>query len=175
MSKIPDYYQVKYRRKGSKIWKYGIFDNYSMETEGYWEKGQCVINDAILPTSTLYTYDNLEIEPISYGTPGWDEEKNCSTPGDEYSQYIEDQHEKAKEKSKKATGLEGKLFSVGVADGSAYYVVVRENKKTVRVEWRGFCPDRYTDQILGWECTLDKERIAGMIQAEEGFAKLFAK
>ena len=43
----------------------------------------------------------------------------------------------------------GKLFSVGVGDGCAFYVVTRVTKKTATVEWRGYHMDRWYDQVLG--------------------------
>jgi hypothetical protein len=175
MKSLPDHYQVKYRHKGSKEnWKYGIFDRFGAEAEGYWKRGQCIIADAVLPLSTLYNYDELEIVDIELGMPSYDFKTNTFTPGDEYGEYVQKEYKKAKEKSKKAKGLANKLFSVGVADGKAYYVVVKENKKTCRVQWRGFGLDRYTDAILGWECTVEKERIADRVKAEEGLAALFA-
>jgi len=172
---MPKHYQVKYRVKGSKKWKYGIFQTWGNDVEKLWKVGRCLVADAVLPINYQLSYDATEIVDIPFGTPGWDKENNCSIPGDEFAQYILDQFNKTKETSEKATGLKGKMFSINVADGYAYYVVVKENKKTVKVEWRGFCLDRYTDQIMGWECTVDKSRIADIVRREEGFKALLAK
>jgi len=123
-----------------------------------------VIDDAILPTSTLFKYKDLEIVDIPLGIPGWDKDKNCIIPGDEFSEYIDNEYKKAKNKANKSTTLKNKMFWIGVADGSACYIVVKENKKTVKVEWRGFANgDRYVDEVLGYECTVDKNRAKQMI------------
>jgi len=175
---MPNHYQIKYRRKGrGENWKFGIFDRSTFDEEvvKLWKNGECVIADAVLPRSTIYRYEDLEIIDIPLGLPSYDMKTQNIVPGDEYGEYVQREYNKAVHKSMRSEGLENKLFSVGVADGSAYYVVVRENKKTVRVQWRGFCPDRYTDAVLGWECTVEKERIADMIRREEGMRELFAK
>ena len=61
----------------------------------------------------------------------------------------------------------GKIFSIGVADGYAYYEVVRVNKKTVRIKWRkDLCLDDY--QYFGWgegglvDIGLIEQRVRGM-------------
>ena len=168
-------YQVKFRLLEKDPWRYGIVASYGEEVEEAKKKGMIIIEDAVLPTCYSVRLEEAEIVEIPFGTPGWDKEKNCSIPGDEYSEYVQNEFDKTREASKKATGLKGKMFSMSVADGRAYYVITKENKKTVRVEWRGFCMDRYTDSILGWECTVDKNRIAGIVRAEEGLSALFAK
>ena len=84
-TKIPDHYQIKYRHKGSREnWKYGIFDRFGMDAEERWKMGKCVIADAVLPISTLYKYDDLEIVDIELGVPGFDRKTMEILPGDEY-------------------------------------------------------------------------------------------
>lgn len=63
----------------------------------------------------------------------------------------------------------GQMFAVGVADGSAYYVVTKVNPKTCDVEWRGFCPDRWVDQVLGYGCRQPRQQIERLIL---GFAQI---
>jgi len=168
MKDMPKHNQIKYRKKGSKEkWKYGLFNRFGEDVERYWREGLCIIHDAILPKGEAHKYKDLEIVDIAYGTPKWNKEIGGFTPGDEFAEYIDNEFQKAKKKSKSAKGLVGKIFSINVADGFAYYVITRENKKTVRVEWRGFCPDRYTDQMIGWEGLVDKDRAAMMVRREE--------
>ena len=173
MDKIPDLYQVKWRKAGSRKWNFGIVDRYGEEAEKAWASSHAILVDgAILPVANWVYYDKDEIVEIPLSSE-WD--KKTQTMKDEYSQHTHKEYVKAQEKSKKATGLTGKMFSMGVADGAAYYVVVKENKKTVKIEWRGFCPDRYFDHFLGWGGTFQKDRIERMIRAEEGLSTLFAK
>ena len=162
MEKIPQLYQVKWRREKGE-YKYGIVDRFGEEVEKAWKEARAIfVEDAIIPDGEWVYYDRDEIVPIE-----------CSF-GNEYDQYVEAEFKKAQEKSKNATGLVGKLFNVCVADGYANYVVVKENKKTLKVEWRGFGLDRYMDAMMGIGGTFPKDRIERLIRAKEGLAALFA-
>ena len=58
----------------------------------------------------------------------------------------------------------GKIFQIHVADGYAFYEIVRINKKTVRIKWRrDLCLDEY--QYYGWGegCSVDKSLIEPLI------------
>ena len=70
---------------------------------------------------------------------------------DEAGRYIAAAFEQAK-KDSDAAGEFGvnSMFAIGVADGQAWYVVTKVNKKTCNVEWRGFGADTYTDHFFGW-------------------------
>ena len=173
MKDMPKHDQIKYRLRGSKgKWKFGLLDHFGVEVAELWKDGKVAIGDAVLPASYVYRYADLEIVDIAFSTGVWDKEKNDFTPGDEFAKHIDDEFQKAMDKSKKAKGLVGKMFSINVADGFAHYVITRENKKTVRVEWRGFCPDRYTDQMIGWEGLVDKRQATRMVRREESALNL---
>lgn len=164
-NEIPDLYQVKYRRNGSRKWRYGIVNRYSDDALKEWNNRRLLlVEDAVLPIAEWVDFDNSEIVEISL----------LSYPN-EFDAYVEKELEKAQEKSDAATGLKDKMFAVGVADGSAYYVVTKENKKTVKIEWRGFCPDRWTDHFFGYGGSFDKNRIASMIKRNEGLRELFSE
>jgi len=168
MKDMPKHNQIKYRQKRSKgKWKYGLFDHFGIESAKLWKNGKVIIGNAVLPFSTVYQYEDLEIIDIAYVTPKWNKETNDFTLGDEFAEYINNEFIKARSKSKKAKGLVGKMFSVNVADGYADYIITKENKKTVKVEWRGFSLDRYIDQMIGWEGLMDKDRAIKMVQTEE--------
>lgn len=172
----PDHYQIKFRNKGTMKWFFGVFYKpYSGDELKLWEKSRIVlIADAVLPFNHQCHYDNLVIVDIPLSDPKYNKKTGGFDPANDFEKYIVKEHEKAKAKAAKATGLQDKLFKVHVADGYACYVVTKENKKTVRVEWRGFAGgDRYTDRVLGWECTIDKERIADMIRQEESLKAMF--
>jgi dienelactone hydrolase len=141
---MKDHYQVKFVRDGNTI--YGIVDQYSDEAKKYAKSGQVVVEDAVLPVS--YTVPESEITDIELRPP---------IPGqaDELHQYVERQFDEAMKLSDTLTGVKpGKLFAVGVADGAAYYVVTKVTKNKATVEWRGFCPDRWTDHWFGWGKTV---------------------
>jgi len=173
MDKMPDLYQVKWRKSGTRKWNYGLVDRFGSEVEQAWKKAQAIwVSDAITPNGEWVYYGRDEVVSIPFSSD-YDKENGCMK--DEYSQYVNKERKKANEKSAKATGLVGKMFSVGVADGAAYYVVVKENKKSLKIEWRGFCPDRYTDAMMQWGGSFPKDRIEQLIRRQEGMAALFSK
>ncbi len=122
---------------------YGI---YRCPTKG--KKGIADVDDAVMPYYHEVPEKNLvDIEP-KMGF--YDMKTGELKGGDEYHQFVHNAHKAADKLSRGLPEgiLVGKLFSVGVADGSAYYVVTKVGKTTAKVEWRGFCLDRYMDQVL---------------------------
>jgi hypothetical protein len=99
--------------------------------------GKLVVYDAVLLVSYELVEDKLT--PVKYSFEG------------EYYDFVEAEFNKAQAASDALPdGLHvGALFGIGVADGTAWYVVTKVNKKTCDVEWRGFCPDHYYDRHLG--------------------------
>jgi hypothetical protein len=168
-------YRLRYRynyNNGEIVqdWQYVHVSNYGHDQElvGLFENFyQVIVEDAITGKQYQleYGHPHYEVEEIPYGD--WDD--------DIMNKYVEEEFQKALEVSKNAgEGLQvGKLFSVGVADGSAWYVVKRVNKKTVRVQWRGFSYDRYMDQVLGYEGSFPKESIEPMVLWQDKKGELF--
>ena len=73
------------------------------------------------------------------------------TGGDAFDQYCHQEYMKALEASKKNGNVlgVGTMITTPVGDGSAFYVVTEVRKKTCRIEWRGFHPDRWHNNMLG--------------------------
>ena len=157
MEKIPDLYQVKFRIKGKKRWIYGIVSTFGKRAESLWNDFKMIeVEDVILPKVYHFKYDDAEIIPIAFDYP-------CET-----SKYVDEQLKKAEKKSKAIkTGLKGKLFHVNIADGFAYYLITEEKESTVKIEWRGFCMDRYYDQYFQSGGEFSKERISSIIEMDE--------
>jgi len=146
---LKDLYQVKFRRNGQL--RYGIVYSADEDTVAKWNEGIVIVHDAIRP----HTWE-IEVDKITPIEHDFD---------NEYSQYVETEWQRANEHSKSLSGLKvGSLITVGVGDGSAYYVVTKVSKRKCKIEWRGFCPDRYTDQFLGWGGSFDKNVIAPLIK-----------
>ena len=62
----------------------------------------------------------------------------------------------------------GKIFQIPVADGHAFYKVVKIFKKVVKVKWvknNYLNPDQYVDLVLGYEGTI-KRPILELIMKE---------
>jgi hypothetical protein len=70
----------------------------------------------------------------------------------------------------------GKIFSLGVADGNAYYEVVKVFKTKVRIKWRKLlCPDHYSDRVLGHGGSFDKHIIEGLVSQADCMRRMFSK
>ena len=93
-------------------------------------------------------------------------------------------HEKAAYRAAKAIAAKagkgvqvGKMFSIGVGDGAANYIVTAVNGAKCDVEWRGWHNgDRYTDHYFGWgRKGVSTRTVQGYIGRDEGMAALFKK
>ena len=138
------------------------------------EEGFVLVDDAVLPTCYEVPEEVLTEIPFEMGT--YDPKTHEWEGQDEYHTYIKNEFKKARERSD-ALGDEfkpGKLFNTQVADGRAYYVVTKVNKKTCDIEWRGFCPDRWTDSVLGLGGRFPRERIEQLVRSMDGLKRLFA-
>lgn len=124
-------------------------------------EGQAFVEDAISPVTHEVPEDALVDIPTS-------------PYPDELSRYVQECLERAVRRSDRAKGLVGKLFSIPVADGRAWYVVVKENKKTVRIEWRGYCLDRWTDHHFGYGGLFDREEVLQHVRRREATLRLFS-
>lgn len=98
-------------------------------------------------------------------------------PGDDYERYVHTEYEQALERSRQVgKGLKpGKLFQIGVADGLAWYVVTKVNRKTVHVEWRSFQGDRYFDHWLAYGGIFVKDRIEPLVKRMDALDELFGE
>lgn len=133
-------YQVKCTdAKG--VTHYGIYiprDGFNMNEYKDVPKGTALASDAILPVLWSAPESTIVDVPLDFDN--------------EYDKHVEAEYWKAQDVSDKLRGFaKGKLFSVGVADGSATYIITKVNKNTCDVEWRGYGNgDRYTDHYFGW-------------------------
>ena len=61
-----------------------------------------------------------------------------------------------------------RTFRRNVADGYAYYQIVKITKKSAKVEvCRGVCLDEWTDNLLGYECELPLKIVTDMIDSKD--------
>ena len=164
-------YQVKFTQDDGTV-VYGIADNYSDIPV---KQGFLLINDAVFPV--FYEVPENRVQDIDMGTPPfYDWHTNEWSGGSELDQFVFAEWDKQKEISDKIDGVKiGKLFSVGVADGYAYYVVTKVNKKTCDISWRGFSLDRYTDRHFGWGGRFNIEEIERFVGMEDFFRNRKAK
>ena len=135
-------YQVKFKWNGKTL--YGIVETYSDEAKAAAKKGNLIINDAVLPVY-YEVKDDKDVVDIDSEYPS------------EVDKYVDNALREAIDLSNSLEGVKvGKLFSIGVGDGYAWYIITidfsqnwycinKVNRKTCVVEWRGFCADRWHD------------------------------
>jgi len=111
--------------------------------------GVVTVYDAVLPVS--YEVRESILVDIEMKMGRYDFKTGEWSGQDEFHAFITSEHKKAVELSDSLPEgvFVGKAFSVGVGDGSAWYVVTKVGKRKCSVEWRGFCPDRYFAPVLG--------------------------
>jgi hypothetical protein len=69
-----------------------------------------------------------------------------------------------------------RYFRRNVADGYAYYQIVRVTKKSAIVEvCRGICLDEWTDNMLGEVCELPIKIVRDLIEQKDNLEKLFGR
>lgn len=122
------------------------------------KRGNLVISDCELPISRVRASDQVTRVPIGLGFDNLDPVYD----------WLAGKHKAAIHRALDSKTLVHQLFSLGVADGSARYVVVKENKRSLKVEWRGYGGlDRYTDAILGWGGTFPRDSLEHFIESKQ--------
>ena len=134
-------------------------------------KGHVIVDDAVLPICYSVLESRLvDIPLMPPERPG--EPETCP-----YLRHVAEEERKAQELSDSLGDklAPGKLFSLGVADGSASYVVMRVDRRAgqCEIEWRGFGVDTYYDQVLGGGGWFNISTIAQLIKRTDGMRKLF--
>lgn len=70
----------------------------------------------------------------------------------------------------------GKIISFGVADGYAYYEIVKVNKTTVRLQWRGdLSLDSYQDRLLGAGGSVPRNMIEPIVAGEDRLKNILSR
>jgi hypothetical protein len=141
--------------------RYGTVETYDDESEGLWP-GAVMVSDCIYPVRHPLPLERVE----SFLTHNYG--KDTRWDAFEADAHREAEYRKAAEKSDALPdGCHvGKLFSVGVADGCAWYVITRVSAKSVHLEWRGYHCDNYHDQVLGWGGSFPKSKIAPLCRGK---------
>ena len=76
--------------------------------------------------------------------------------------------------SKKKNQLVGRYVTQPFADGRSYYRIVKENKKTVRMEVVSDIGDDWVIPYWGQNPTIDKQFAIDCIQSREALEKIFS-
>jgi len=175
MNDIPSLDQIKYNFKGKSKIYFGTVNRYHPESKKSWEDGLLLINDPINGTLKLVKYNDIEIEGQKYGWEKTDPETNMPIDS-EFARFVNDAYKEHLKASKNATEgvVKDKLFSTHVGDGSAFYVVTKVSKRSVRIEWRNFSPDSWVDQTFGYGGAFPISCVEGHVLHAEAMMKLFA-
>lgn len=160
-----DMYNIRVLTEKNNLWETlvtGVVDPYSDLAKTHRLKNEVIVSDAI--TGHLFAF------PVDNPTYRFEEVDFF-----EMVEFTDKAYEVAKTHSDSLKGLvEGKLFSIGVADGYAHYEVVKVNQKSVHVEWRGYCPDRWVDTVLGYGGSFPRKNIERIVHRNEALHKLFS-
>jgi len=173
------YVKITHPDKRIKDVYYGVVHSYNQETRKYFEEGNLLVTIQLTGKQMLFPvtekamltqYGNNDLVPfIVTSIPMNLDPENP----DEFQKHVDEEFQKAKVKSDSLKGLKaGKLFSVGVADGQAWYVVTNVNKKTVIIEWRGFCLDNYYAPFVGEGGVFPKHTVEKYVEWDEKMAEL---
>lgn len=158
-------HQVKFEYEG--VARYGIVRSFEDDAEAAAIRGNLVIDDAVLPQSYEVKDDEkvVDIKPI-WGH--YDKVSHRQVDCDEYTSYVQDQFAAAMELARQVEGVVvGAMFSIGVGDGKAFYVVTKLSRVNCTVEWRGFGGDRYVDHFFGWGRSINKKEVARYVRKGE--------
>jgi len=156
------HYQVKFPFKGEI--HYGIADMpYGLEDERgeYAQKGELIVSDAVLPNRYIVKESDLTDLPHTFHGE-YDRNTGVFRNAGEYRDYISlllVLHEIIDNELKAELAV-GRMFSTPVGDGSAHYVITKVNPKTCKVEWRGFCLDRWVDRRFGYGGNFRKQDLS---------------
>jgi len=157
---LKDLYCVKFQRNGSI--RYGIVYSTDEKTKKMFEKGILIVHDAIRPSQCEIPVEKITPVSLEYGG--------------EFDQYIDAELAKANAHSAAQKGINsGSLFTVGVADGVAYYIVTKVKKRKVKIEWRGFAGNSYKSKIFGAGGTFDINVIEPLVRLHSGVENIFAQ
>jgi hypothetical protein len=143
--------------------EYVLIDSHSDKGKRFEAEGKYAIVENLLDART-YDVEISRLSPVAYDA------------FDEVHKFLESECQKEIDLSDSlGDGVKvGKLFHTQVADGVAWYVVTKVGKTTATVEWRGFCPSRETDQVLGYGGRFGKKVIGGIIERCDGIRKIFS-
>ena len=143
-------YFVKWKKASG--WNYGICRHMD-EKEMKKYPGKALVDDPIYPI--CYFVDEQALIDIIPDQGKWNPKTMDFEGGDELTQLVSASYRAAQALEESLLGkgvVAHRLFAIGVADGKAWYTItnVDRKKKTCTVEWRGYCPDRWTDHWFGW-------------------------
>lgn len=160
-------FEVSFQHNGET--RYGRVEKYDDDFERYFDNGHYLVTDNLLPKAWVVPISDCKEHSINYSD--WQ--------NDPMNKWVEADYEEAKKLAAKNPGhqlCKNDMFSMGVADGSAHYLVTKVNKKTVDIEWRGWGGgDCYTDRILGWGGRFSRDIIEPLVIQGKRMAEIWAK
>ena len=163
---LSDWMTQNVRWKGQDgVARYGMVTHHP-DSNKLFKQGKLVIEDMVLPIHSIIYITQVD-KVLDFGGGNFDEYAPYK--------YAEEKFQEALVISQALPkGLHvGKLFRMGVADGYACYVVTKVNKTMAEVEWRGYAPDKYYDQVLGGGGTFPKKIISRLVEGEEMMNDIF--
>ena len=112
----------------------------------------------------MYRYKKFKPVPFPGGNGDWNE----------YSKREKAEFDRVNDHAKANNTRVGRTFKIPCADSYAYYQVVGATKHTYRYQNLDV-GDAWTDRILGYQGTINKEKIDELIDHEERIRQMFAQ
>jgi len=143
--------------------RYGQVETFpSKEVKEAAGQGELLVNDIVLPVCYRMRPRDVTVVKCT-----WDEKDPIQKLRERAFQAA-----RALAKSTLQFGT-GKMFSLPVADGLAWYVVTKVTARTATVEWRGFQADEWKDATLGCRGTFPRPVIEQHVRRYEGLERIF--
>jgi hypothetical protein len=157
-----DHYQVKFADNDHGTF-YGIANTSSFDERVQREaqRGRVLVKHAVFPKSIAVPGERLIDIPLDFGVQ-YDEET-------EYHKYVALQsllHEIRNERIPAGMLSVGHLLHVPVGDGHASYCVTHVKRTLCRIEWRGFCLDRWVARPWGWGGEFRRKDVEPLVLSE---------
>lgn len=148
---LEDHYKhMKFPLNHAKKYPYFSIEEYGKEAEKHFDDGNLILKNIFTPNRLLIKKELFEVlheRDFMKVIEDWKIEEEVF----DQMMSVSDEIEKL---GKLAPGF---MFSFGVADGSAHYVVTKVNKKTIKYEHRSFF-DGYICQAMGIDGSMDIDK-----------------
>ena len=153
--------------------RFAVVEKYHRQWDKAQARGNWIVSDMV--TGVVFQIDPrlaIDVNDLHIPLQGTRCPTDSLTGFDLADAWIDRQYRDAMAVAKKVRGVApGALFSVGVADGVAHYVVVHVKKTTCEIAWRGFAPDRYHGDVFGMGGTFRIKDVAKFIQDDDLFGE----
>lgn len=137
--------------------RYGFVESFTKRAAEYAANGELAVVDSILPKHWII--EEKYLLDVPYDSP-------------KFVAYRQGEFNRAMAISDKIDGCGvGKIMRFHVNNGYAYYVVTDITDQQVKLEWRGFGEERWTEPVLGYFGIMSLSRAEAIIKLEDEYRR----